>query len=137
MHLFAQVPQLFGKTREEVKATLKNYMRAKVRRGKRMLLSLRQSGAQCGTPDVSRIVPPVIWLASLLWLLQIPRRRLIHRRRDSRYMGVGSSNRKNQWQARILYHGKVTHLGELMNPAAPAAWPPDNIARFGLPVVLK
>jgi len=24
---------------------------------------------------------------------------------------VGSSNRKNQWQARILYHGKVTHLG--------------------------
>lgn len=28
-----------------------------------------------------------------------------------RYLGVGSSNRKNQWQARILYHGKVTHLG--------------------------
>ena len=26
-------------------------------------------------------------------------------------MGVGSSNRKNQWQARILVHGKVTHLG--------------------------
>ena len=24
---------------------------------------------------------------------------------------MGSSNRKNQWQARILYHGKVTHLG--------------------------
>lgn len=29
----------------------------------------------------------------------------------SRFLGVGSSNRKNQWQARILYHGKVTHLG--------------------------
>lgn len=28
-----------------------------------------------------------------------------------RFLGVGSSNRKNQWQARILYHGKVTHLG--------------------------
>lgn len=24
---------------------------------------------------------------------------------------MGSSNRKNQWQARILVHGKVTHLG--------------------------
>lgn len=26
---------------------------------------------------------------------------------QSKYLGVGSSNRKNQWQARILYHGKV------------------------------
>jgi hypothetical protein len=58
-----------GKTREEVKATLKSE-RAK-----------------------------------------LPRRRLTNRRRTSRYLGVGSSNRKNQWQARILYHGKVTHLG--------------------------
>lgn len=33
------------------------------------------------------------------------------RNRTSRYIGVGSSNRKNQWQARILVHGKVTHLG--------------------------
>lgn len=31
--------------------------------------------------------------------------------RVHRFLGVGSSNRKNQWQARILYHGKVTHLG--------------------------
>jgi hypothetical protein len=44
-------------------------------------------------------------------LLQMPRRRLTSRRRTSKYLGVGSSNRKNQWQARILYHGKVTHLG--------------------------
>ncbi|KAL0041660.1 hypothetical protein WJX79_011108 [Trebouxia sp. C0005] len=63
------VPQLIGKTREEVKTTLKNE-RAKV-----------------------------------------PRRRFSSRQRTSRYMGVGSSNRKNQWQARILVHGKVTHLG--------------------------
>ncbi|KAK9909362.1 hypothetical protein WJX75_001049 [Coccomyxa subellipsoidea] len=63
------VPQLIGKTREEVKATLKSE-RAKV-----------------------------------------PRRRFSSRQRTSRFMGVGSSNRKNQWQARILVHGKVTHLG--------------------------
>eukprot|EP00775_Hariotina_reticulata_P004771 gene4771-5021_t len=63
------VPELVGKSREEVKATLKSE-RAKM-----------------------------------------PRRRLTNRRRTSRYLGVGSSNRKNQWQARILYHGKVTHLG--------------------------
>ncbi|KAK9816835.1 hypothetical protein WJX72_005692 [[Myrmecia] bisecta] len=63
------VPQLIGKTREEVKATLKSE-RAKV-----------------------------------------PRRRFTSRQRTSKFMGVGSSNRKNQWQARILVHGKVTHLG--------------------------
>ena len=28
-----------------------------------------------------------------------------------RYLGVGSSHRRSQWQARILYEGKVTHLG--------------------------
>lgn len=43
--------------------------------------------------------------------VQVPRRRFSSRQRTSRYMGVGSSNRKNQWQARILVHGKVTHLG--------------------------
>lgn len=43
--------------------------------------------------------------------MQVPRRRFSSRQRTSRYMGVGSSNRKNQWQARILVHGKVTHLG--------------------------
>ena len=42
---------------------------------------------------------------------QAPRRRFTSRQRTSRFMGVGSSNRKNQWQARILVHGKVTHLG--------------------------
>lgn len=42
---------------------------------------------------------------------QAPRRRFTTRQRTSRFMGVGSSNRKNQWQARILVHGKVTHLG--------------------------
>lgn len=45
----------------------------------------------------------------VIW--QVPRRRFSSRQRTSRYMGVGSSNRKNQWQARILVHGKVTHLG--------------------------
>lgn len=41
-----------------------------------------------------------------------PRRRFAsQRQRTSQFMGVGSSNRKNQWQARILVHGKVTHLG--------------------------
>ena len=44
-------------------------------------------------------------------IIQVPRRRFSSRQRTSRYMGVGSSNRKNQWQARILVHGKVTHLG--------------------------
>eukprot|EP00873_Tetraselmis_striata_P014322 jgi/Tetstr1/434586/TSEL_023677.t1 len=34
-----------------------------------------------------------------------------NKRRTSRYLGVGSSNRKDQWQARILIKGKVTHLG--------------------------
>ena len=55
--------------------------------------------------------PPVTWLpldihsASLLWLppplpcpQQAPRRRFTSRQRTSRFMGVGSSNRKNQWQ---------------------------------------
>ena len=65
----APVPHLVGKSREEVKATLKSE-RARA-----------------------------------------PRRRFCSRARTSRFMGVGSSNRRNQWQARILVHGKVTHLG--------------------------
>lgn len=40
-------------------------------------------------------------------LQQVPRRRFTCRQRTSRFMGVGSSNRNNQWQARILVHGKV------------------------------
>lgn len=64
------IPTLSGKTREEVKTTLKSER-----------------------------------------IKQAPRRRFMSRQRTSRYMGVGSSNRKNQWQARILVHGKVTHLG--------------------------
>ena len=42
-----------------------------------------------------------------LCLQQVPRRRFTCRQRTSRFMGVGSSNRNNQWQARILVHGKV------------------------------
>jgi hypothetical protein len=64
------IPDLSGKTREEVKTTLK----------------------------CERVK-------------QAPRKRFVSRQRTSQYMGVGSSNRKNQWQARILVHGKVTHLG--------------------------
>lgn len=64
------IPRLTGKTREEVKTTLKSER-----------------------------------------IKQAPRRRFTSRQRTSRFMGVGSSNRKNQWQARILVHGKVTHLG--------------------------
>lgn len=64
------IPPLTGKTREEVKTTLKSER-----------------------------------------IKQAPRRRFTSRQRTSRFMGVGSSNRKNQWQARILVHGKVTHLG--------------------------
>lgn len=64
------IPLLTGKTREEVKTTLKTER-----------------------------------------IKQAPRRRFTSRQRTSRFMGVGSSNRKNQWQARILVHGKVTHLG--------------------------
>ncbi|KAK9829864.1 hypothetical protein WJX72_008334 [[Myrmecia] bisecta] len=63
------VPQLMGRTREEVKAMLKSE-RAKV-----------------------------------------PSRGFISRQRTSKFMGVGSSKRKNQWRARILVHGKLTHLG--------------------------
>uniref|UniRef100_A0A061RJJ8 Ethylene-responsive transcription factor rap2-7-like n=2 Tax=Tetraselmis sp. GSL018 TaxID=582737 RepID=A0A061RJJ8_9CHLO len=33
------------------------------------------------------------------------------RKRTSKYLGVGATNRKNRWQARILVKGKVTHLG--------------------------
>ena len=64
------IPVLSGKTREEVKTTLKSER-----------------------------------------IKQAPRRRFMSRQRTSQFMGVGSSNRKNQWQARILVHGKVTHLG--------------------------
>lgn len=46
-------------------------------------------------------------LASLY--VQVPRRRMMGRQRTSQYMGVGSSNRKGVWQARILVHGKVGH----------------------------
>lgn len=66
----SSIPVLSGKTREEVKDTLKSER-----------------------------------------IKQAPRRRFISRLRTSQFMGVGSSNRKNQWQARILVHGKVTHLG--------------------------
>ena len=41
--------------------------------------------------------------------VKVPRRKYTSRQRTSKYMGVGSSNRKNQWQARILVHGKVGH----------------------------
>lgn len=64
------IPDLGGKTREEVKDALKSER-----------------------------------------IKQAPRRRFVSRQRTSQFMGVGSSNRKNQWQARILVHGKVTHLG--------------------------
>ena len=64
------IPDLSGKTREEVKTALKSER-----------------------------------------IKQAPRRRFVSRQRTSQFMGVGSSNRKNQWQARILVHGKVTHLG--------------------------
>jgi len=54
----------------------------------------------------NRQVPPAAWLgapgdAPDVLVCALTRR----------YLGVGSSNRKNQWQARILHHGKVTHLG--------------------------
>jgi hypothetical protein len=42
---------------------------------------------------------------------QVPRRRPNHPKRTSNYLGVGSNNRKDQWQARIMYLGKATHLG--------------------------
>jgi len=45
---------------------------------------------------------------------KVPRRRFSSRQRTSRFMGVGSSNRKNQWQARILVHGKVRLLASLL-----------------------
>mmetsp|Transcript_39760 Transcript_39760/g.71370 ORF Transcript_39760/g.71370 Transcript_39760/m.71370 type:complete len:956 (-) Transcript_39760:110-2977(-) len=40
-----------------------------------------------------------------------PRTMAQNKRRTSKFLGVGSSFRKNQWQARILIKGKVTHLG--------------------------
>ncbi len=55
--------------------------------------------------------PPPFRQPTSACLQQAPRRRFTSRQRTSRFMGVGSSNRKNQWQARILVHGKVTHLG--------------------------
>ena len=76
----APVPHLVGKSREEVKATLKSE-RARA-----------------------------------------PRRRFCSRARTSRFMGVGSSNRRNQWQARILVHGKVTHLGYYEAEGKEAFW---------------
>ena len=56
------------------------------------------------------------------WPVQAPRRRFSSRQRTSRYMGVGSSNRKNQWQARILVYGKVTHLGYYETEDDAARW---------------
>ncbi len=41
----------------------------------------------------------------------MPRRRPSHPKRTSKFLGVGSNNRKNLWQARIMYLGKATHLG--------------------------
>eukprot|EP00884_Botryococcus_braunii_P012054 jgi/Botrbrau1/2084/Bobra.0047s0045.1 len=64
-----EIPDLRGKTREEVKTALKK--------------------------DRTRG----------------PRRRTNSRTRTSRYVGVGKSNRKNQWQARLIIDKKVTHLG--------------------------
>ncbi len=49
------------------------------------------------------------------------------RNRTSRYIGVGSSNRKNQWQARILVHGKVGR------PTMPLPW---HIIRIHNPALL-
>lgn len=66
-----EVPDLIGKSREDVKAALKTE-RAK---------------------------------------LQTPRRRSSNKQRSSKYVGVGATNRKNQWQARIVVGGKITHLG--------------------------
>ena len=39
---------------------------------------------------------------------RLPRQKPAGRQRTSRFTGVGSSNRKNQWQARILVHGKAS-----------------------------
>jgi hypothetical protein len=39
---------------------------------------------------------------------QAPRRRFTSRQRTSRFMGVGSSNRKNQWQVRGAAGGRPT-----------------------------
>ena len=58
---------------------------------------------------------------------KVPRRRFSSRQRTSRFMGVGSSNRKNQWQARILVHGKVRAL-----PAPQPILPFGNQGKFGL-----
>lgn len=35
----------------------------------------------------------------------------INKPRTSKFFGVGATNRKNQWQARIIVDQKVTHLG--------------------------
>lgn len=54
-------------------------------------------------------------------LQQAPRRRVSNRQRTSHFMGVGSSNRKNQWQARILVAGKVC-----LTPLIPAMQPAEH-----------
>jgi hypothetical protein len=76
-----QIPDLVGKSREEVKTALKK--------------------------DRGRG----------------PRRRLTNRNRTSQYHGVGKSNRKGQWQARILIDKKVRADGTLPPPHAP---PPSS-----------
>ena len=54
---------------------------------------------------------------------KVPRRRFTSRQRTSRFMGVGSSNRRNQWQARILVHGKARDpRGPHVTVAGGAVW---------------
>ena len=71
---------------------------------------------------MTRQAADVCGLVVLQWPVQAPRRRFSSRQRTSRYMGVGSSNRKNQWQARILVYGKVTHLGYYETEDEAARW---------------
>ena len=123
------VPQLIGKSREEVRLRLLSS--ATNRRGlHRSCTGLEVVTtfvvAECSMSARALILPrcvppeaPVPLCGAISWLVaqvkatlkseraKVPRRRFSSRQRTSRFMGVGSSNRKNQWQARILVHGKV------------------------------
>ncbi len=48
-----------------------------------------------------------------------PRKPASGRNRTSRFIGVGASNRKNQWQARILVHGKVCPVHLFLSSSLP------------------
>jgi hypothetical protein len=157
------IPPLTGKSREEVKTTLKS------ERIKQVGVRVGEGGCVGGWGRHERASSRWVELgwdhkiragqgrgrASVAWLqppdlpthrpprpsplsLQAPRRRFTSRQRTSRFMGVGSSNRKNQWQARYGRRGEgppvpVRRLGTTSRRRT-SGWPAHEPASAASPL---